>query len=117
MATGRKTIRKPATRERTGQEELIQELSGTSFFSTFSHDEIALLLFCSQRLTAAKDEMIFCEGDVGNQFYAIRSGKVNIRKEHSGRILATLGPGEVFGEIAVLDNHPRSASAIAASVT
>lgn len=117
MTQSKKAKQKPASREDIGQSELIRELSGTSFFSTFTHDEIALLLFCSQRVRADKDEMIFREGDVGNQFYAIRKGKIKIRKEHSGRILATLGPGEVFGEMAVLDNHPRSASAIAGSAT
>ncbi|MBW7997684.1 MAG: cyclic nucleotide-binding domain-containing protein [Candidatus Glassbacteria bacterium] len=94
------------------QKKLVEELSKTDFFSTFTFEEIALLMFCAENIKCETDEMIFREGDVGHQFFAIRKGKVKIRKEKSGTILATLGPGEVFGEMAVLDNQPRSASAI-----
>ena len=99
------------------QKQLIEELSETDFFSTFTYEEIALLMFCADNISCHRDEMIFREGDMGRQFFAIRKGKVKIRKEKSGTVLATLGPGEVFGEMAVLDNQPRSASAIAASET
>ncbi len=99
------------------QKKLIEELSKTDFFSTFNSEEIALLMFCAENIICGRDEVIFREGDVGRQFYAIRKGKVLIRKEKSGTVLATLSSGEVFGEMAVLDNQPRSASAIAATDT
>jgi CRP-like cAMP-binding protein len=99
------------------QKKLVEELSKTDFFSTFTFEEIALLMFCSEHIKCEESELLFREGDVGRQFFAIRKGKVKIRKEKSGKILATLGPGEVFGEMAVLDNQPRSASAIAATPT
>jgi CRP/FNR family transcriptional regulator, cyclic AMP receptor protein len=115
----RTSRRKPGGRSTFSldQKKLIEELSETDFFSTFSHEEIALLMFCAENTECRRDEQIFREGDVGRQFFAIRKGTVIIRKEKSGMVLATLGPGEVFGEMAVLDNQPRSASAIAASET
>ncbi|HUU27352.1 MAG TPA: cyclic nucleotide-binding domain-containing protein, partial [archaeon] len=85
------------------------------FFSTFSFEEISLLLFCAEQVSCEKDEVIFKEGDIGLYFYAILSGEVLIRKEASGKVLAKLKPGEVFGEMAVLDNHPRSATALAST--
>ncbi|MCC6808882.1 MAG: Crp/Fnr family transcriptional regulator [Deltaproteobacteria bacterium] len=57
--------------------------------------------------------VIFEEHEPGNRMYVVRRGKVRIfRKVHDHEIvLATLGPGEFFGEMALLEKLPRSASA------
>ncbi len=92
---------------------LIEDLAGYHFFSSFSYEEVSLLLFCAEQLSFEAGQTIFQEGERGTHFYAILSGEVAIRKEASGHVLARLGPGEVFGEMAVLDNYPRSATAVA----
>ncbi len=97
------------------QKKIIEDLSRYDFFSSFSFEEISLLLFCAEQVSCKKDEIIFREGDIGVYFYAIHNGEVLIRKEVSGKELAIFKPGQVFGEMAVLDNHPRSATAIAAT--
>lgn len=58
-------------------------------------------------------DMVFKQGDKGNEMYIIRSGKVKIFRTGKGREveLATLGPSEFFGEMALFGNHARSASA------
>ena len=56
-------------------------------------------------------ETIFLEGQPGDFLYAIVAGEVEIKK--GDKVLALLGEGEIFGEMAILDNSPRSASAIA----
>ncbi|RME29004.1 MAG: cyclic nucleotide-binding domain-containing protein, partial [Deltaproteobacteria bacterium] len=58
--------------------------------------------------------VIFREGDVGNEMYVIQSGKVNITKEVRGveKVLVTLGPGAFFGEMAIINQKPRSANAV-----
>jgi len=57
--------------------------------------------------------MIFCEYEPGNELYIIQSGKVKITKIVDEEVLlAVLQPGDIFGEMALLDNKPRSASAI-----
>jgi len=63
----------------------------------------------------AEGELIFKEGDEGDRMYVIQSGRVQItKKTSSGDItIATLGSGEIFGEMALFDRLPRSATAAA----
>lgn len=61
---------------------------------------------------------IFDEGDHGDAAYLIVSGKVEIRKgvkTSNPHLLATLGKGDVFGEMALFDDSPRMAQAVAIS--
>ena len=57
--------------------------------------------------------VLFHEGDVGEQMYILQSGKVKISKRIRGveKTLATLEKGEFFGEMAILNDKPRSATA------
>ncbi|MGQ9843852.1 MAG: Crp/Fnr family transcriptional regulator [Spirochaetota bacterium] len=61
------------------------------------------------------NDIIFCEFEPGNDFYFIQSGRVEIVKIINNRekTLDILGSGDVFGEMAILEEEPRSASAIA----
>ncbi|MEA1913538.1 MAG: cyclic nucleotide-binding domain-containing protein [candidate division WOR-3 bacterium] len=65
--------------------------------------------------TLKAGETLFREGEEGNEMYLIKSGKVRIVKgmEDMEKLLAVLEDGAFFGEMAVLDREPRSASAIA----
>ena len=58
-------------------------------------------------------EAIFKEGDAGAEFFVIQSGKVDIRL--GNRLLGTLGDHDIFGEMALIDAAPRSATAVAAT--
>ena len=61
------------------------------------------------------NDIIFCEFEPGNDFYFIQSGRVEIVKIINNRekTLDILSAGDVFGEMAILEEEPRSASAIA----
>jgi CRP-like cAMP-binding protein len=62
------------------------------------------------------NDVVFREGDVGAEMYIIQSGKIMITKQlKSGeeKTLAVLGPGDTFGEMAIIDKDVRSANAIA----
>ncbi|ADN02756.1 Crp/Fnr family transcriptional regulator [Spirochaeta thermophila] len=65
--------------------------------------------------TYPKDTMIFCENMPGEELFVIQKGSVRITKIVNDRevLLAVLKPGDIFGEMALLENKPRSASAIA----
>lgn len=58
---------------------------------------------------------IFVEGDAGDTAYIIETGQVAISKEIDGNdvVLGTIGPQGVFGEMALIDNQPRMATATA----
>lgn len=57
--------------------------------------------------------VLFKEGDSGREMYVIQSGKIKISKKvrDEEQTLATIGAGEFFGEMAIFNNKPRSASA------
>jgi len=61
-------------------------------------------------------EAVFHEGEPGNALFIVDSGELQIRAQAPARtelILARMRPGDAFGELALLDDEPRSASAIA----
>ena len=61
-----------------------------------------------------KDTMVFSETMPGRQLYIIQQGQVKITKimNNNEVLLAVLKPGDIFGEMSLLENKPRSASAI-----
>ncbi len=65
----------------------------------------------------AASQVIFEEGSVGRELFVVLAGSVNIIKATGNRsnVIATLGKGEFFGEMAVIDASPRSATAVAAA--
>jgi CRP-like cAMP-binding protein len=63
----------------------------------------------------APDERIFTQDDEGAAMYVVRSGKVAIMS--GGAVLESIGPNGIFGEMALIDGSPRSATAIAREPT
>jgi CRP/FNR family transcriptional regulator, cyclic AMP receptor protein len=63
--------------------------------------------------------VLFREGDPGNDMYVVQAGRVRISKRAGGgeKVLATLGAGEFFGEMSILNNKPRSATATCAAAS
>lgn len=60
-----------------------------------------------------KNQVIFKEGQLGNEGYLIRTGKIEIYKiiDNEKKVLNLLGPGEVFGEMGIVTQTPRTAFA------
>lgn len=70
----------------------------------------------AHRRNFGKDELVFSQGDPGDALYGIASGKIRIlTSDDKGHevFLNLLGPGDTFGEIAMLDGLQRTASAVA----
>lgn len=62
-------------------------------------------------LSFKKGEEIFTEGEEGEVMYGVINGEIELRA--NGRYLATILENEIFGEMALLDKGPRSATAVA----
>ena len=82
-------------------------------FDALSDDEVELIFTLVSYGALHEGDRIFKEGDPGNQCYFMLSGAVEVTKrlgEGEETLLATLKAGDLFGEIALIDRKPRSAS-------
>jgi CRP-like cAMP-binding protein len=92
------------------------DLARLALFERFLPEDLDLIAGYMVRTRYARGETIFNRGDPGRAIYFVEEGRVKIVLSSSdGReaILALLGAGEFFGELAVLDGEPRSADAVA----
>jgi CRP/FNR family transcriptional regulator, cyclic AMP receptor protein len=104
--------RRPAPSMRAEPELLAQ----VGLFADLTPEELVGLAGLMRPRPYAKDEVIYLRGDPGTAFYVIASGKVKIAltsPDGKELILRRLGPGGFHGELALLDDEPRSADAIA----
>jgi putative peptide zinc metalloprotease protein len=92
-----------------------QGVAEMALFRDLSPAELDLLLARLVPLEAATGETIIRQGDSGERFYVVRSGAVEVQRD--GQPLARLGPGDAFGEIALLLDVPRTASVTAVEPT
>jgi len=90
-----------------------EEFAGKTVFGKLPEGKWDELFKAVEHQVAAPRTIIFRQGDPGDRFYVIRSGKVRVfRKDAAGleTDLSVLGPGESFGEMALLTGEPRSAN-------
>jgi CRP/FNR family transcriptional regulator len=93
--------------------ESIELLSRVPLFSELSRDELERISRVSVARSFPTGVRVFHEGDQSDACYLVRTGDLRVTREHpDGRAiaLATLGPGDIFGELAMLDGEARSAS-------
>jgi CRP/FNR family transcriptional regulator len=94
-------------------EETIALLEGVPAFSTLAPDDLMAVAEVTVPRSFKAGESVFYEGDESDTCYVVRSGHVRaVRKHTDGRTLtlATMGPGEIFGELAIFDEERRSAT-------
>jgi 2-oxoglutarate dehydrogenase E1 component len=84
-------------------------LESIGLFRDVPRDELAHIAQIAEEEKHASGSVIFHQGDEGQNLYVVAEGEVLIKRK--GRIIAALGPGEVVGELAVIDHLPRSADA------
>ncbi len=93
-------------------------LSSIDVFKGLDESELETMEKGAKEINYTMEKTIFKEGDPGDKMYMILDGVVEIwkseGKEPKGSRLARLKTGEIFGEMALFDKEPRSATAIAA---
>jgi len=107
--------KKKAGKKKTKEADPVAELD---LFHDLTKRELNKMKEAMARRKFAKGEVIIKEGDEGDRFYGIVSGEVAVeKKDPSGKtaVLARLGPGAGFGELALVDKEKRSATCRAES--
>ena len=100
---------------------LIRLLKKVDFFSTMTLAQLGsflqVILVCSYK----GGDIVFRQGDAGDAFYIIFEGKVAIRVKkgffRSAETVAAMGPGDFFGEMSLLNDKPRTATAVCVEAT
>jgi CRP-like cAMP-binding protein len=93
------------------RDQFIDHLSQVPLFSALSHRELSLVARRAEDVSVPAGKVLVSEGETGRQFFVIMAGTAKLTRR--GRRIATLGPGASFGELALLDKHPRNATAVA----
>lgn len=92
----------------------LNALKGSSLFHGMDDTEVAVLTSIFHERTMGEGATVFVEQMPGEMLYLIQSGTIKISKmlaEGEEKTLVLLGPEDVFGEMAILDGAPRSATA------
>jgi CRP-like cAMP-binding protein len=97
------------------QASRIAALQGMPIFGGIRADVLAAFVEAAATVALAQGEFFFREGDKAESMFVLESGEVAILKHWAGEphLLGQLGAGDCFGEMALLDLFPRSASVLA----
>ncbi len=95
--------------------EAIKFLQDIALFGGLNNDALRLLLKVAPVVSVSSGDYFFREGDEAKSMFVLRAGKVVIVKAWRERnyVLRRLGPQDCFGEMALMDLEPRSASVLA----
>jgi CRP/FNR family cyclic AMP-dependent transcriptional regulator len=91
----------------------VSELKNIPLFADVPDDKLLKVATFASLESAVEGKVIIREGGSANAFYAIEDGTVKVERE--GEHLADLGPGDVFGETALLEKSERGATVTATS--
>ncbi len=91
-------------------DQKLDYLANNWLFSNCSAKELRSLARVTDTITVPEGKVLCQEGKPGREFFSIVKGLAAVKRR--GRKVATLGPGQYFGELALLDRLPRSASVV-----
>src|SRR3954449_9816518 len=91
----------------------VKHLQGVALFERLSKDQLAEVARQADEIDVAAGKRLVSEGRFGYEFFVIEDGTAEV--VHAGEHIADLGPGDFFGEMALLGDTERNASVIASS--
>ena len=94
------------------KEAVIAMLEKNALWAGLDKKDLEAIVKASDEKKFETGDIILGKGEGGVGFYLIMDGAVDVKSD--SKVLAKLGPGQFFGEMAVLDNQPRSADVVAA---
>jgi CRP/FNR family transcriptional regulator len=97
----------------TSAADIVELLGRVPVFSTLERDDLERIAQVSVPRTFDPGQIVFREGDASDTCYVVRAGRARAVREHpDGRTitLATFGPGDIFGELAMFEDELRSAT-------
>jgi CRP-like cAMP-binding protein len=100
--------------------EIVELLGRVPVFSTLERDDLGRIAQLAVPRGFEPGQIVFREGDASDTCYIVRSGRARAIREHAdGRTitLATFGPGDIFGELAMFEDELRSATVEAVQPT
>ena len=92
---------------------LTELLGGVAFFDGFAPDELHRVAELAEEVSAEEGALLIDQGRVGQECYVIVEGQAGVLA--GDELIATLGPGSIVGESALIAHRPRNASVVAAT--
>ncbi len=114
----RTLIQAPPDETDTDQEKVLSFLSGVDFLEALGSESLQILSRKARFQLFARGEKICRQGESGDSFYIIRSGRVGVEvRDDLGQVFlnSEMGVGNYFGEMALLTGEPRSATVFAST--
>ncbi len=93
--------------------DVVELLARVPVFSTLEREDLERIAELAVPRAFEPGQVVFREGDASDTCYVVRSGRARAVREHSGGrtiTLATFGPGDIFGELALFEDERRSAT-------
>jgi CRP-like cAMP-binding protein len=89
----------------------VSSLHGVPWFSACTEEQLADIVRLAERLDIQADEVILREGRLGRELFIILEGRATVTR--AGRVVNILGAGDHFGELAAIEDRPRTATVTA----
>jgi CRP-like cAMP-binding protein len=95
------------------RDDFIEHLAQVPLFSACSKKDLQHVARRAEHVRVDAGKVLVREGAAGSEFFVIMEGQADVTKR--GQKVATLGPGQFFGDLALLDRAPRNATVTAAT--